>query len=169
MRRTVDLARQEFNATHRPRIRIKHVWLKEQLAVGKEAVVDILYTNVGDAKAIVDNFGVGFTIGPAGQPIPGRLALDKISMPSEVGLGITIDLQGVRTGPSFDTGTINSINLGATWLYCFGFVEYYDGGPKETQRVKRTAFCRRYKPGLGGAPGRFWPLEEPDTDYEYED
>jgi hypothetical protein len=69
----LKLAREEFNATHRPKIRIKHVWLVENLVPNKNVTVDVTYTNIGNTKALVRSFGMDFNVINPDAQLPGNL------------------------------------------------------------------------------------------------
>ncbi len=168
----LKLARAEFASSHRPKIRIKHVWLVT-LGSNQPVTVDIVYTNVGDAKAVISSIGMDFNvINPDAQLPPDMTPPGRpyISYP-ECGLGVTI-----RTGNILSLGRLNdervqAIRNGTKLLCCFGFVEYFDAGPKETRKIRRSAFCRVYKPSARpiDGMGRFVKSYYSDPDYEYED
>jgi hypothetical protein len=166
------LARDEFASSHRPRIRVKHVWL---VALGSDrpVTVEIVYANVGDAKAIVSRIGMDFNLLNPNAPLPGNLTAPErpyIKYP-ECGLGVTVSTGNVTSLASLDEWRIAAIRDGAKLLCCFGFIEYSDAGPDETRKIRRTAFCRVYKPSANPIDGigRFIRPEKPDPDYEYED
>jgi hypothetical protein len=171
-RESIALARAEFTSSHRPKIRIKHVWL---VAFGSDqpVTVDIVYTNVGDAKAIISSIGMDFNVIkpdaqlPPDMTPPGR---PYINYP-ECGLGVTTRTGNVLSLARLSDERVQAIRNGAKLLCCFGFIEYFDAGPEETRKIRRTAFCRVYKPSLNGADGmgRFIRPKKPDPDYEYED
>jgi hypothetical protein len=171
-RDALALARDEFNATYRPKIRIKHIWLRGALVPGNPVSIDLLYVNVGGAKAIVDSFGIDFNvIQPEGQ-LPGDLnaqARTDIEGP-ECGLGQIRRINDLRSAAPFEANRIERIMTGEVNLYCFGFIKYFDPGPKEMRKVRLTSFCRVYKRAMEGeGNGRFVKFKEPDPDYEYED
>jgi hypothetical protein len=70
-----------------------------------------------------------------------------------------------------DEQRVMDIKDGKKLLCCFGFIEYADTGPEETRKIRRTAFCRIYRPSLRAIDGigRFVKPQPPDPDYEYED
>jgi hypothetical protein len=168
----IRLARAEFAASHRPKIRIKHVWLV-QLGSDMPVTVDIVYVNVGDANAVISSIGMDFNIInldaqlPPDMTPPGR---PYVRYP-ECGLGVTVRTGNVSSLGRLDDERVQAIRSGAKLLCCFGFIEYSDTGPNETRKVRRTAFCRVYKPSARPIDGlgRFVRPEKPDSDYEYED
>jgi hypothetical protein len=174
---SIDLARQEFNATHRPKIRIKNIWIMEPLTPNRPVVVDVLFVNVGNAPALINNFGIEFNVvDPAAQLLPGNLEPPTAHVDilgRTCGLGFTIRVIGIRSRAPFDAGRVEAILQGRQLLYCFGCVEYLDTGPDETRRIRRTSFYRLFRPfprEVDGM-GRFVipPESERDPDYEYED
>ncbi|MGB9113906.1 hypothetical protein [Bradyrhizobium sp.] len=172
MKASIDLARSEFISSHRPKIRIKHVWL---VALGSDqpVTVDIVYANVGDTKAVISDIGMDFNVIntdarlPPDMTAPGR---PYVSYP-ECGLGTTVRTGNVSSLGRLNDERIEAIRTGAKLLCCFGFVEYSDNGPLETRKIRRTAFCRIFKPSARAIDGmgRFVKSAEPDPDYEYED
>jgi hypothetical protein len=171
----IKLARDDFNATHRPKIRIKNVWLAQQLLPDTPVIVDILLVNVGNVPAVIANVGLDFNvINPELGMLPGnleppRVPTDAIGM--ICGLGITIRINGIGSRAPFDEARIDAIQQGRRTLCCFGAVEYFDTGPEETRRIRRTSFYRVFKPfpqAIDGM-GRFVVPDKSDPDYEYED
>lgn len=171
----IKLARDDFNATHRPKIRIKNVWLMQQLLPDTPVAVDILLVNVGNVPAVIANIGLDFNvINPELGMLPGnleppRVPTDAIGM--ICGLGFTIRINGISSRAPLDEARIDAIEQGRRTLCCFGAVEYFDTGPEETRRIRRTSFYRIFKPfpESGDGIGRFVLPEKPDPDYEYED
>ena len=168
---SIRLARDEFLSTHRPKIRIKHVWLSA-LGSNQPVTVDIVYVNVGDAKAVISSIGVDFNVIntdarlPPDMTAPGRAYIRH----PECGMGATIRTGVISLGPLSEE-RVDAIRAGAKLLCCFGFVEYSDNGPLETRKIRRSTFCRVYKPSARAIDGmgRFVRPAEPDPDYEYED
>ena len=172
---TIKLARAEFNSTHRPRIRIKNVWIMRPLVPDEPVVVDVLLVNVGNAPAVIHSFGIDFNvIDPNLGMLPGDLEPPNlpISFIGETcGLGFTLRVVGIQSGAAFDEARVDAINDETRTLICFGQVGYYDTGPVETRRIRRTSFYRVFKPfpSATDGMGRFIIPEKPDRDYEYED
>lgn len=171
-RESIDLARAEFISTHRPKIRIKHVWL---VALGSNhpVTVEIVYANVGDAKAAVSCIGMDFNvINTDTQLPPGMTPPERpyIKYP-EIGMGVTMSTGNVISLGRLDEDRVADINDGKKYLCCFGFIEYTDTGPEETRKIRRTAFCRVYQPSRRSIDGmgRFVKSYYSDPDYEYED
>lgn len=172
LRKSSDLARAEFASSHRPKIRIKHVWLVA-LGSNQPITVDIVYANVGDAKAVISSIGMDFNvINPDAQLPPDMTPPGRpyVRYP-ECGLGVTIRTGNVLSLGLLSDERVQAIRNGTKLLCCFGFVEYFDAGSEETRKIRRSAFCRVYKPSARPTDGmgRFILPEKPDPDYEYED
>jgi hypothetical protein len=162
-----------FHATNRPKLRIRHVWIREDIQPNKPITVNIIYVNVGDTKAQVLSFGVDFNILWPGVRLPGNLTPPMrpgVTLP-ECGLGETQSTGDVMTLALMDAPRVEGIRDGFRTLCCFGFIEYSDIGPEQTRKVRRTAFCRMFVPTQDPIEGigRFERPSEPDPDYEYED
>jgi hypothetical protein len=141
--RQLRLARAEFIATHRPKIRIKHIWLVV-LGSNQPVTVDIVYANVGDAKAVISSIGMDFNVINSDAQLPGDLTPPGrayVNYP-ELGLGDTERTDNVSSLGRLDEERVEAIRSGTKLLCCFGFVEYSDDGPKETRKIRRSAFCR---------------------------
>lgn len=167
----VELARQEFHSAHRPRIRIKNIWLHAPLKAGDPVAIDMLLVNVGDAKAFIFSVGTDFNVISPDAQLPGNLEPPRILQDFDCGMGITIRIDDIRSRHPFDDERISAINKGTKILCCFGSVEYFDTGPPGNRRIRRTSFYRVFKPAAHevGGMGRFIFPKQPDPDYEYED
>lgn len=66
----VELARDEFNSTHRPKIRLKHIWLTSDIWAGESIIVNIVFGNNGTAEAFLNEAGIHFIIVRKGQSLP---------------------------------------------------------------------------------------------------
>lgn len=178
LKRTVNLGREEFNATHRPRMRLKHVWFTgDQFAwrLNGPLEVNLDIVNIGNTKARVTWINYASIILPTGQPLPQRPPYDEI--PPNDGVRISRfqtmgDLAGgitlARTvcDGIVDNRDVTEILWGRKRLYLVGSIEYWDAAG-----LRQTAFCRsltysEYPPKTLEA-GRF--EVENDPDYEYED
>lgn len=171
-RESIELARAEFASSHRPKIRIKHVWL---VALGSDqpVTVEIIYANVGDARAVVSRIGMDFNvINTDAQLPPGMTPPERPYIKyQEIGMGVTVSAGNIASLTRLDEERVAAINDGKKHLCCFGFIEYTDIGPEETRKIRRTAFCRVYQPSrrfIDGM-GRFVKSYYSDPDYEYED
>ena len=170
----IQLARDEFNATHRPKIRVRNLWLTNPIEMNKPLSAKIVLANVGDSIAFLDTFGFDFNVISLDGVLPGNLnAFPSVvwGPSAHVGLGETAEFPLESRSDFHPTHYRSVVDLREKRLYCFGFVEYFDTSSPETRKRRRTAFCRVLK--FPGSPiegnGRFFRLENPDEDYEYED
>lgn len=168
----VQLAREEFYASHRPRIRVRHIWPIGPLNPGERAAVEISFVNIGDVESIITEFGIDFNIIDPKQRLPGGM---HPSIGHEIIFPICALGKDCLTGTLKSKGPIDANNVmeirqGSKILICFGYFEYCDLGPIETRKTRRTSFCRAFLPSPAGyGDGRYTTLTIPDPDYEYED
>jgi hypothetical protein len=164
------LARDEFLSTHRPKIRIKHVWITSELWRGKPIDIELVIVNTGIAPAFIRVANMAIEILPKENQLSARPVFpcpDKtISIP-KVESGITVVLPKMVQINSFDKTHNDGIRNGSYKFYCFGYVEYEDS----RHGIRKTAFCRvlRMPTGIGpfSEPGTFEKFDHPD--YEYQD
>jgi hypothetical protein len=167
----IKLARDEFNATHRPKIRIKHVWLKSDIWQGKEMIVGIVIVNSGIGTARIGQCNIATIVWHSGRELPPNpdFSSGKGFVPAApiMQSGITFDFTDVSTGTTLSDADNVSLREGKKRLYCYGGVEYWD----DVGRVRKTAFCRILKMPDNARShldvGRF--EEHEDSNYEYED
>jgi hypothetical protein len=166
------LARDEFNASHRPRIRIKHVWLRSEIWGDKKVVVDLVVVNSGDAPAIIIQRAMSTLMISADDTLPNGHDNWIISEErNELGIGRTISFVGLTDGRVISDADNASLRDGKKFLFCLGSIDYID--KTEPAKLMKTAFCRRLRmasqmtPGAMGRADRFIRYEDPD--YEYED
>jgi hypothetical protein len=70
MRRTVAAMLREFRTTHRPKIRIKHVWLHRPLEAGEPVMVQLVTMNTGSLPATIIGFDVVTHVLPSAMHPP---------------------------------------------------------------------------------------------------
>jgi len=173
-RDALKLTRDGFNATHRPKIRVRHLWLSEPVAGGKPLVASLVLANVGDAIAIIDTMGFDYNVISLDGVLPGGLNVQPATVWREnnrLGLGETATFRLESHSDFHPTHFENVVTKKDKRLCCFGFVQYFDEGPTETRKIRRTEFCRilRFPAEPIEGNGRFFRLDKPDEDYEYED
>jgi hypothetical protein len=170
-RDTIQLARDEFNATHRPEIRLKHIWLASgdgqefigRIKEGLPITVRLDIVNVGSTDAFIDLINFVTVIIRLGDRLPQRPPYNepKVLQFSIGGFrlesGITL-AHPVSDGRILTQKDLRDIQSGAMRLYFVGTIDYWDASRKRRQ----TAFCRYL-----GDDGRFH--KEDDPDYEYQD
>lgn len=173
--RSVELARDEFNASHRPKIRIKHVWIMNEVLDDETLTFQLVFTNVGSAAAQIHAWGLTTVVIPAGDFLPPNLAYPilepPIATPLDIGFTFVWPATDLRGEPPISRVLSHreAINLRSRThtLYCIGHVEYRDpvGG------FRRTNFCRVLEMaptrGVDRDTNRLRVFDDPD--YEYED
>jgi len=178
------LARDEFLSTHRPKLRIKHLWFAsadgaaftdEPIKSGVPLVVRIDAVNVGSAVANITFINYSTLILPLGERLPQRPPYDApdaprfpVSPTHSLRSGITF------TAPISDGRVLTSeehrqIRNGDSRLWFVGTIEYWDNA--FPAHLRQSAFCRYLaftrRPASDADAGRF--EIEKDPDYEYED
>jgi hypothetical protein len=169
--KTVKAAEDEFKATHRPKIRVKHVWLTSDLWQGEKITVNVWYVNNGTSNAVFHETGVRFVVVRNDRSIPfnPRITGLNFDLPNrEIECGRNWELQGLTDGTVLTPEQNVEIQQGKSRLYCIGYVAYSD----KAGRLRITGFCRvlRFLKGSILAHkdnGRF--RKYPDRDYKYED
>jgi len=158
----------EFTASHRPKIRIKHLWLTGDLWQGEPIVVKLTCVNYGTAVALLQEVGIKFHIIRNDRSLPEP----KIDAVHRAG-GARLECGPNYEFPPYDNGTILTpeqnveIQKGRSKLFCVGYVSYQDGAG----RMRITGFCRVLTfpdaalAHIGNCRFRVFP----DPDYEYED
>lgn len=159
----IDLARAEFLATHRPKIRIKHVWLMNEFWYDHPLKVRVVCVNHGATDARILDYGVDFVPVRKGALLPAaHECAFKRTITMLLKSGISGELPELVQ--SIDEDTEIAVRNGKIDLYCIGFLHYFDGA----NNLRTTAFCRQLI--LASATrgrGNFVKVENPD--YEYED
>jgi hypothetical protein len=162
-RNSLALARAEFLSTHRPKIRIKHVWLLNEFWYDQPLNVRVVCVNHGTTDAQLIEYGLDFLSVRQGRVLPPdhqfafRRTITTILKP-----GISAPFPDLVQ--SIDEDIEIAVRDGTADFYCVGYLHYMDG----SGNVRTTAFCRRLilsKPLRSS--GHFVTVE--NLDYEYED
>jgi hypothetical protein len=177
----LSLARDEFRSSHRPELRLKHIWFSQDrvnpsdIWTGPPALtVRLDIVNLGRSNAYIDFIGLNTLIIPLGDRLPQRPPYDAPNaVPIKYGLaelkpGITFT-PAVTDARILTPHDMAVIRFGQGVLYFVGVIGYWDeptGG-----RLRQTAFCRylhfqNYPAPLSDG-GRF--KIELDPDYEFQD
>lgn len=179
IRRQIKLARDEFLSSHRPKIRIKHVFLETEVWNTGLLKVEIHFVNSGNTNAILKSFRFDVLVTEDDGRLPRqakKMAQNTIGIKGELPPGVNwktpIPLDRSFTlKERFDQDIIMARNKK---LFFVGAIVYAGvAAEKIKEQEHTTAFCRELcfndpnKPTLEGT--RFVPLEKPDSDYEYED
>ena len=171
LRRSVDLAREEFISTHRPNIRVKHVLLTSGLWKDACIEIELVIVNCGSTTADITECNIATLIHRAGVSLPARPAFSRprVIFPSKTDLesGITMDLPRLIDDHPLSDAENTGIRDLTRRLYCYGYVDYSD----DVGKRRRTSFCRVLDAPLRPASiediGKFVVHE--DRDYEYQD
>lgn len=157
----------EFLATHRPRIRIKHVWFADKIRPECPLVAAAECVNNGTTEATLTEFGIRFLLIEADEFLPFPAPpIPKIDIRFYVACGITYRLPDVSNAITLTKTEYENIRSGTTKLYCIGYLRYLDGA----ERVRSTGLCRVLtfpERASSEDSGRFRVV--PDPDYQYED
>jgi hypothetical protein len=161
---TIKLARDEFLSTHRPKIRIKSVFLMNEMIVhGEPLIIHVVCVNSGVSSATIVDFGIESFIVWKDRSLPADKRLEMVRVHFVLDSGISVPL------PDYEHRITNDeevrLRRGETNLYCLGCVHYRD----DAKRLRTTHFCRvlTFDPLSGASGGHFAPTNNPD--YEYQD
>jgi len=165
--RQLRLAREEFLSTHRPKIRIKHLLIRNDIWQGEPIIVDLWVINAGTADATLNTFGIRCHVVKNDRALPIKPYIESFPLggrPAPIGLNLefpNIDI-GRRLTPEENV----EIQQGRSRLYCVGFVSYLD----RADRRRITGFCRvlTFPPNTTARIDntRFRRFDDPDYDYE---
>lgn len=167
--RQLRLARDEFDAVHRPKIRIKHLWLTTDVWEGEGVEATVVFVNTGMTPAILLELNFGTCLLRSGRLLPADPNWIKEQTATLIGqrpleAGMTVELNGLNDGRILKDLDNVAIREGQSKLYFAGAIEYKD----RRGAIRKTAFCRVLSFDTdGGQRGRF--LRFADRDYEYED
>jgi hypothetical protein len=165
-----NLARDEFNSVHRPKIRLKHLWLAKDIWEGEQIKATADFVNSGTGTAFVREIGIATHIVKNGRTLPpnpafaevGKFPLNRYELRS----GITLSVGELNDWKVLTAAQSVEIFEEKARFFFVGYIEYEDS----RGAVRKTAFCRVLRfPNKTHSPsgGRF--VKEDDPDYEYED
>jgi hypothetical protein len=166
----INLARREFLSTHRPKVRVKHLWLASDIWQGEAILVNLTLVNNGTAEGVFNEAGIKFFVVRNDRALPPEPAIPAILWgPGEMLCGLNLYFKNIGDGTILSDHDNVEIQNGRSKLYCVGYVSYLDS----LKRMRITGFCRVLTfPGsiLAMASNcRFRALDPPDPDFEYED
>jgi hypothetical protein len=172
--RQVDLARDEFLSTHRPKIRLKHMWLTKDIQPHDYIEVELNVVNIGNTPATLTEMKFTTVILPTAVPLPAIPAFysgQAIQLNGELPSGITLRIPNISNNYKLSPEERNNILNGIERLYCVGYINYLD----KKERLRVTSFCRYFEPPKSTYLhpfkakdyGRFRIMKDPD--YEYQD
>ena len=169
MKATIELNREEFLSTHRPKIRVKHFWVTGDVWGGERIIANLTCVNTGTTEAILQEIGIRFYVVANDRPIP----FDRQITPAlplsgrRLQSGVNGEVEGIPFDMVISDEQNVQIQQGRSKLYCVGFISYQDGA----ERLRITGFCRVMTFPDNALPHadniRFRTFE--DRDYEYED
>jgi hypothetical protein len=169
---SIDLAREEFNSTHRPQIRVKHVWLANNIWEGQPVVVTLVCVNSGTSPAILHEIGITSVVVNIAKEIPSEIVIEAIpGVPQgeRIECGFNYKFTNIGDGFVITADQNLGIQQEKAKLYCVGFVSYFDAA----KRMRITGFCRvltfpRSAVAIRSVNNCRFRVHD-DPDYEYED
>lgn len=172
---SIRLAREEFISTHRPRIRVKHIWLTKEsnLWGDKDIAPELIFVNHGDSEGFITELRCNLLLVSKSNFIERGILNNELPIPFEppmrIAPGVTNVFSVEVVKAHLEEHDHWAIRKGTQVLYCIGDIEYRDG----MGNPRKTAFCRRfvfpaYPVDSLAINGRFEVVSE-DTDFEYQD
>lgn len=158
-RDSLELAREEFISTHRPRLIHTHPMIP--IEEGMPIQVEWCVVNVGATDAVIIESNATIFVGAKTFEARTPYSSDRDSMNGFTfipGGAFTFTMSADQVD-FHNPGQLHYLTLGEKVIYFFGFIMYRDN----IHNVRRTAFFRRYDPNAE----RFIIVNEPD--YEYAD
>lgn len=163
--KTIDLAKQEFIASHPPKLKVHSIAWHWYTETGKPWKIQCAITNIGGSAAIIKKSNLTFskleyqlpTILPFSQDnymlgeeivAPGEHIIGEITLNERVAAALNIKMWNT---PRRD----NEENP----FYFFGYIDYWDN----SGTARRTAFCRQ----LNIETYRFNVIQGDDYEYSY--
>lgn len=150
-------------------MRVKHVWLNGNLAVGHRISIDVVIVNVGEAPGHIVEFQVATKILRTDEMLAARPAFPNVPIAQDraIHAGMAVHFADLPTELHVTEAQRTSIVQKKMCLHCYGAAAYIDAGG----RRRKTAFCRvlnvPVEPNGPDDLGRF--VQELDADYEYEE
>jgi hypothetical protein len=177
-RGSVHALEDQFIASHRPIVKVRHVWAEGDLWGDKEIAVRAQVVNVGITRAKITEYSVRTMVAKSIRDLPYppkeiygycfKVTNDpNLESGQSAVLPADSDMIGARP---FNVNPIShddnaEIRGGRKKVFAWGYVTYLDlkGNPRT------TAFCRELESGDVTEIGRFVRLKEPADAYEYQD
>ena len=164
-----EIARIEFIATHRPRLRVRNVVVKPVSVTGFKPTVfhpgqfvsgQCYIANSGGSAAHITEAHCDVFITsnplPMERPYEGQDGNSAIKLTIEAGTSVPLPFQSTSQISSRESEDI--LSGGNYRIYVMGWVEYSD----DMNIMRRTAFCRKYD----FIRRRFYPVDDPDYEHE---
>jgi hypothetical protein len=148
----LNLARQEFIASHRPLLKVKLVQLVE--GENERAAINFTVVNVGKSNAyVIGSCAKADFFFPSAFPHPNDYGVNNVVRPRRFVSGAT-DKYTISTEQH--RGLIEVYAEGMQTLRLYGYIVYKDA----SENVRTTYFCRAYDRDRD----RFDPVDRPDYD-----
>jgi hypothetical protein len=147
---SIKLEREEFIATHRPKIKVRAFRLHlEGVTADHKYAVEFIYLNEGETAAHIKEIGTVLIIGDNIWNYGARKVRFDIEKSTE-------KLCAGEQRMQLTNAEFNWDSKDANWFYV-GYIEYQD----DRGFNRKTGFCRRWNPG-----SMSWDLER-NEEYEY--
>lgn len=136
----LNLARQEFITSHRPKIRVKHLWMTAATHAGDTLKVKLIVVNNGSTAATIINIRIGFYVSHGLTAVPDGFldGKERIKRNDRVEPGITIVYKDQTDNMVLKEDQVIALGKHERTLYCVGDIEYID----DIGAVRKTAYCR---------------------------
>ena len=155
---SIDLARDEFIASHRPVIVVRAVHFNTVMTPNHTIKMRFIATNTGDTEATILTVGAKIVKGQKHVPeIPGEFPA--------LNTKVIILKSGEFSEWTFETdfvvtpGDFSAIQVKSLIIFCVGFVQYRDS----LGAGHLTGFGRQYDTERGG----FFAIDHPTYEYSY--
>jgi hypothetical protein len=165
----VRLARSEFLSSHRPKIRLKHIWLNEDIWQQQPVIVTLVCVNTGVADAKLQEIGLRYEIVRNGATLPPAPDIDHVLQANGAAVrsGKNHRFPLINIGRVITAAENTEIQNKTASLFCVGYISYLDAA--DLMRI--TGFCRvlefPHNTIARADNSRFRIFKDPD--YEYED
>jgi hypothetical protein len=166
--KTIDLTKQEFIASHPPKLRVHSVSLRFYRETGKEWKIQCAITNIGGTPATIKESNLMFDkLNKIENQLPVVLPFsDQDHMlseapiaPGEYIIGELVLSDQIRTALDIEMWQGTRSDNEKPLFYFFGYLNYLD----DAGITRKTAFCR----GYNIEDYRFTAVEGDDYEYSY--
>jgi hypothetical protein len=142
-KKQIGLARDDFNSTHRPKIRIKHIWLQNDIWQGESIIVNLTCVNNGTTEAVLSEIGIKYFVVRSDRALPIEPRIPAIFnfAGQQLPCGRNWETRDIDTRRILTPEENANIQQGRSHLYCVGYVSYFDAAG----RMRITGFCRVLK------------------------
>jgi len=140
VKRAVDTGRDQFLASHRPQIRVKHLRLANDIWQGEPIIVDLWCVNTGTSDAFIGEVGIAFHVvrNDRALPLEPRMPAIRNFNGGKLLTGRNWEIPDINIGRTLDNAENVAIQNGSAKIYCVGWLSYLDS----VDRMRITGFCR---------------------------